>query len=98
MNKKALPRPKSSNAQVKAYVSAAKKGLKAQHVVHSDGQWAVRRAGASKASRVFTTQKEAVHYAHGVAKNNKTELFVHGKDGLIRERNSFGHDPHPPKG
>ena len=35
MNKKALPRPKSSNAQVKAYVSAAQKGLKAQHVVHS---------------------------------------------------------------
>jgi len=98
MNKKALPRPKSSNAQIRAYVSAAQKGLKAQHVVHSDGRWAVRRAGASKASRTFETQKEATQYAQQVAKNNKTELFIHGRDGLIRERNSYGHDPHPPKG
>lgn len=98
MNKKPLPRPRSSNAQVTAYVSAAKKGLQAQHVVRSDNQWAVRRAGATKASRVFTTQKEAVSYANTVARNNKTELFIHGKDGLIRERNSFGNDPFPPKG
>jgi hypothetical protein len=99
MNKKALPRPKSSNAQVRAYVSAAQKGLKAQHVVHaSDGKWAVRRAGASKASKTFVTQKEATQYAQNVARNNKTELFVHGRDGLIRERSSYGHDPHPPKG
>lgn len=98
MNRKALPRPKSSNAQVRAYVAAARKGLKAQHVIHSDGRWAVKRAGATKASRVFTTQKEAVNYAHTLAKNNKTELFIHGKNGLIRERNSFGADPYPPKG
>ncbi|MBL8159323.1 DUF2188 domain-containing protein [Candidatus Saccharibacteria bacterium] len=98
MNKKALPRPKSSNAQVKAYVSAAQKGLKAQHVVHSGGRWAVRRAGATKASRTFDTQKEAAQYAQQVAKNNKTELFIHGRNGLIRERNSFGADSHPPKG
>lgn len=99
MNKKALPRPKSSNAQIKAYVSAAQKGLKAQHVVRSSNDgWAVRQAGASKASRTFTTQGEAIKYASGVARNNKTDLFVHGRDGLIRERNSYGHDPHPPKG
>ena len=98
MNKTPLPRPKSTNSQVSAYVSAAKKGLKAQHVVRADGQWAVRRAGASKASRVFSTQREAVKYGTGVAQNNKTELFIHGKDGLIRERNSFGDDSYPPKG
>lgn len=99
MNKKALPRPKSSNAQVRAYVSAAQKGLKAQHVVYSsDGKWAVRRAGAFKATRIFVTQKEAIKYAHDVARNNKTELFIHGRDGLIRERNSYSSDPYPPKG
>lgn len=99
MHKKALPRPKSSNAQVNAYIAAVQKGIKAQHVVHSaDGKWAVRRAGASKASKVFATQKEATQYAHKVARNNKTELFVHGRDGLIRERSSYGNDPFPPKG
>ena len=97
MNKKPLPRPKSSNAQVAAYVSAAKKGLQAQHVVRSEGQWAVRRAGASKASRVFATQKEAISYANTIARNNRTGLFVHGKDGLIRERSSFAHDSLPQK-
>jgi hypothetical protein len=25
-------------------------------------------------------------------------MFVHGRDGKIRERNTFGHDPHPPTG
>lgn len=99
MNKKALPRPKSSNAQVRAYVSAAKKGLQAQHVVQSsNGKWSVRRAGASKASRTFDTQKEATQYGQRIARNSKSELFIHGRDGLIRERNSYGNDPHPPKG
>jgi hypothetical protein len=98
MNKKALPKPKSSNAQIQAYISAAQKGLQAQHVVHAEGKWAVRRAGAAKASRIFTTQKEAISYAHSVARSSKTELFIHGRDGLIRKRDSFGSDPYPPKG
>lgn len=90
MNKIALPRPKASNTQVQAYILAARQGLKAQHVVHNDGQWAVRRAGASKASRVFVTQDEAIRYAQALARSNKTELFVHDRNGLIRERSSFG--------
>lgn len=97
MNKQPLPRPRSSNAQVSAYVSAVKKGLQAQHVVRSDGQWAVRRAGASKASRIFATQKEAIVYATTVARNDRSILFVHGRDGLIRERSSFSHDSFPPR-
>ncbi len=69
-----------------------------QHVVPSGGKWSVRKAGASKASGTFTTQREAIDRATDIAKNQGTELFIHGRDGRIRERDSFGRDPFPPKG
>jgi Uncharacterized protein conserved in bacteria (DUF2188) len=69
-----------------------------QHVVPSGGGWSVRRAGAAKASNTFATQDQAITRARELARNQKTELYIHGKDGRIRERNSYGADPHPPKG
>jgi hypothetical protein len=33
-----------------------------------------------------------------MAQRQGVELYIHGKDGRIRERSSFGRDPHPPKG
>ncbi|WP_454289608.1 DUF2188 domain-containing protein [Rhizobium arsenicireducens] len=35
---------------------------------------------------------------HNAAQNQKTEMLIHGENGRIRERNSYGNDPHPPKG
>lgn len=70
----------------------------AKHVVPSQrGGWAVRSAGASKAGRVFDSKKQAVDYARGVAKNAHGELYIHGKDGTIKERRSYGNDPLPPR-
>lgn len=69
-----------------------------QHVVPSGNGWSVRRAGSSKASKSFGTQKEAIEEARKVAIRQKTELYIHGKNGKIRERNSYGNDPHPPRG
>ena len=69
-----------------------------QHVVPSGSKWSVRKAGASRASVIFDTQKEAIAKARDVAQKQKTELFIHGRDGRIRERNSYGNDPQPPKG
>ena len=71
---------------------------KGQHVVPNGGKWAVRSAGAKRASGVFSTQKEAIARGKELAKNQGTELYVHGEDGRIRARSSFGNDPHPPKG
>lgn len=31
-------------------------------------------------------------------KINPTKLLIHGKDGKIREKNSYGNDPYPPEG
>ena len=71
---------------------------KNQHVVPRDNGWAVKKEGASKDTKIFNTQKEAENLATQIAKNNKSEVLIHGKNGKIRERNSFGNDKFPPKG
>ena len=71
---------------------------KGQHVVPSGGKWSVRRAGASRASGTYGTQQEAVERGKDIARTQGTELYIHGRDGRIRERNSYGRDPLPPKG
>jgi len=65
---------------------------KAQHVVPNGHKWSIRKAGSSRATRTFTTQQEAIKKARVIAKQQGTELYVHGRDGRIRERDSYGND------
>lgn len=68
-----------------------------QHVVpHADG-WAVRCDGAEHASGMYETNAEATAAARGIARNQGTELVIHGRDGRIQSKDSHGHAPHPPK-
>lgn len=71
---------------------------KNQHVVPHSGGWAVRGAGNERATSVHGTQSEAIAHARGIAQNQHSELLIHGRNGQIRERDSFGGDPYPPKG
>ena len=72
---------------------------KNQHVTpHPDGGWQVKGAGNSRATVRTETQKEAIDIARDIARNQESELFIHGEIGRIRERDSHGHDPYPPKG
>jgi len=69
-----------------------------QHVFsNSKGGWDVRKSGSERASKHFDTQREAIQWAKIVAKNQKAELYVHGKDGKIREKNSYASHPRPLK-
>ena len=69
-----------------------------QHVVpHKDG-WAVRGAGSQRASSVHGTQKDAIRSARNTALRQRTEVVIHRPNGQIRDRNSYGNDPYPPKG
>ena len=72
---------------------------KNQHVTpHPDGGWQVKGAGNSRTTVRTETQKEAIDIARDIARNQESELFIHGENGRIRERDSHGHDPYPPKG
>lgn len=72
---------------------------KNQHVTpHNGGGWQVIGANNQRATAVFKTQKEAIDRAILIAKNKKSEVVIHNKHGVIREKNSYGNDPCPPKG
>jgi hypothetical protein len=69
-----------------------------KHVIpNPSGGWAVKNSGAVRASRTFDTQAEAITYGRNVAKSAHTELYIHGRDGTIKNKNSYGNDPFPPK-
>ncbi|MGO4326715.1 DUF2188 domain-containing protein [Cupriavidus sp. 2TAF22] len=68
------------------------------HVIpHADG-WDVVHEGAKGERAHFLSQEEAVDAATEIAKRDKVELLVHGQDGQIRMRNSYGHDPRSVRG
>lgn len=73
-------------------------GKRSQHVVKSDKGWDVKKGGGEKASRHFNTQKEAIEYGRQVAKNQKAEFYIHGNDGKIREKKSYGSESSLSKG
>ncbi len=69
------------------------------HVVPTERNgWAVEVEGTDGATSHYPSQEEAIAAGTEKAKNDKVELFIHGRDGQIRQRNSFGHDPRNVKG
>lgn len=67
------------------------------HVVPSEKGFGVKVEGNSRLSKDFKTKGEALEYGKDRAKQEKTELVSHRKDGTIDNKNSYGNDPHPPK-
>lgn len=70
---------------------------KNQHVVPSGKAWAVKGEGNPKATSLHPTQSAATDRARDIAKNQKSEVVIHRPDGRIRDKDSYGHDPCPPK-
>lgn len=70
---------------------------KNQHIVPHNGEWAVLGEGNRKVTRVVPTQAEAIRIAQDIARNQKSDTKIHGRDGRIRGGNSYGNDPCPPK-
>lgn len=63
-----------------------------------DGKWESKAEGAKRASKVTDTQAEAWAHSRQKAAEKKGEAYLKGRDGKIRERNTYGKDPYPPKG
>ena len=61
------------------------------------GGWAVKRGGNPKPLSNHRTQANANEAAAEVAKEDGVDRVTLGKDGTIKSKDSFGHDPYPPK-
>lgn len=70
---------------------------KAQHVVPLENDWAVRGENNKRRTKITFTKKAAINRARQIAKNKKSELIIHNRDGKISDKDSYGNDPHPPK-
>lgn len=71
---------------------------KNQHVIPHDGDWAVKGEGNQRATSVHDTHREAIEAARETAIKQESEMFIHRSNGQVRERNTYGKDPYPPKG
>jgi Uncharacterized protein conserved in bacteria (DUF2188) len=70
---------------------------RSNHVVPLASKWAVKKSGSSKASKIFSSRDSAIIYGRELSKSEKTDLYIHKKNGMIQNRNSFGNDLYPPK-
>lgn len=77
----------------------AKKGPSI-HVVPSatkPGQFVAKEAGNPKPVTRPASQAETIQKAIPLAKQNQSEVVTHRRDGTIRDSDSYGNDPNPPR-
>ena len=72
---------------------------KNQHITpHPKGGWQVKGANNSRATVRTETKAEAIAIGKEIARNQRSEMVIHGRNGQIQDKNSYGNDPFPPKG
>ncbi len=65
---------------------------------NEDGVWKSKVEGSSRAAHAGGTKAEQQAVGRQMAKDRGVEHTIRNLDGKIGERNSYGNDPHPPKG
>jgi hypothetical protein len=70
------------------------------HVVPNKGKggWDVKKGGQKTPLSHHRKKDTAIDKARSISKQQESELYIHGKDGRIQNKDSHGGDPHPPKG
>ncbi len=63
----------------------------------SDGKWNVQRGGGQRAFWYLALKRSRVR-GRRLARDDEAEFLMHGRDGRIRERDSYGNDPFRPPG
>lgn len=73
---------------------------KSHHVVPNKdrGGWDIKKGGGEKSIKHTDNKKDAVDIARDISVNQKSELYIHGKDGVIQQKDSHGNDPVESKG
>ena len=72
--------------------------MEGRYVVRHGNDWASTKAGATRVSKVFKTQAEAIAYTRPIAREEGVELRIQGRYGQFLECDSHGHDPRTIRG
>ena len=66
------------------------------HTVHNSKGWTNRYENSSRTLGYYSTKAEAQAVGREKAMKNGIEHIIHGLDGKIQNKNSYGNDPFPP--
>jgi hypothetical protein len=58
------------------------------HIIPREGTWAVVREGNQRATSKHATRTEAIRRAKAIVSEGRTEIVIHGLDGMISEERS----------
>jgi uncharacterized protein YdaT len=70
---------------------------KNQHVIQRKDEWAVRGENNTRDTSLHPTQAQAIDAAREIAKSQRSEVVIHDRHGRIRDKDSYGSDPFPPR-
>ncbi len=70
---------------------------KTQRVLPRKDGWAVKGDGNSRDTSHHERKEDAVKEAIKIAKNQGSEVVIHGRNGQIQSKDSYGNDPNPPR-
>ncbi|GEL48475.1 hypothetical protein CHO01_35910 [Cellulomonas hominis] len=62
------------------------------HTVHKDDSW-LNEVDGSQVGGTFAVKDDAVSAGRDLAIERKLEHHIHGLDGRVHEKNSYGGDP-----
>jgi len=89
-----MPKSKLSDPETRAKLISTIRQVRSErspayHVISSRGDWVVMGEGAPKARKRFQDQDRAIEHAKDLARKSHSDLFVHSRDGSVREQVSF---------
>lgn len=65
---------------------------------NEDGVWKSKVEGSTRAAHTGGTKAQQQAIGRKMAQQRGVEHTIRNLDGTIAEKNSYGHDPHPPQG
>lgn len=68
------------------------------HTVHNKNGWQNKYENALKPINTFSNKQDAQKAGRIIAKQNNSEHIIHGLNGRIQSKNTYGNDPYPPRG
>ncbi len=67
------------------------------HTTYKDGGWRTIQEGRKTPLSSHSTKDRAIKASIKQAKKDEVEHIIHGKDGKIQDKDSYGKDPMPPR-